>query len=102
LSQQNPKKDVAVVGDGTWLSMGEVVQLYRDAGFPESETTIRIEIDRAITVGEVESYRTTGRFRRMKASDVKACLAVKRLPPGEERTKKLQQLRGGTEGEGTP
>ncbi len=60
-----------MVGDGTWLSLGEVLQRLRAAGFADSESTVR----RAIDSGELASYRQPGRgarpgHRRIKASSV--------------------------------
>jgi excisionase family DNA binding protein len=60
-----------MVGDGTWLSLGEVLAMLREAGFTESESTIR----RMIDDGEIESYRVErgGKrrgHRRIKASSV--------------------------------
>lgn len=72
-----------MVGDGTWLALGEVVDLYRKAGYPESESTIRLEIDDAIAKGTVATYRTRGGHRRVRASDVRALLEAKGRPPGD-------------------
>ncbi|WP_121399488.1 helix-turn-helix domain-containing protein [Micromonospora sp. M71_S20] len=56
-----------VVGDGTWLSIGEVLARLRAAGFSESESTVRRMIDE----GALDSYRTErGGHRRIKAESV--------------------------------
>ncbi|MEU5950532.1 helix-turn-helix domain-containing protein [Micromonospora sp. NPDC047465] len=56
-----------VVGDGTWLAIGEVIARLRAAGFSESESTVR----RMIDDGTLESYRTErGGHRRIKAESV--------------------------------
>ena len=65
----------AQVADPTWLTLGEVIQRFRAAGFPDSESTIR----RMIDDGEIESYRPERRggglgHRRMRASSVDALL----------------------------
>ncbi|MGJ3228937.1 excisionase family DNA-binding protein [Micromonospora aurantiaca (nom. illeg.)] len=61
-----------VVGDGTWLSIGEVIAQLRAAGFSESESTIRRMIDE----GALESYRTErGGHRRIKAESVSALIS---------------------------
>lgn len=82
-----------MVGDGTWLSTGEVVQLYRAAGYADSESTIRRELDDAIARGEVEVYRTRGQYRRVRASDARALVGVKHLPAGSDRDAALAKLR---------
>lgn len=35
----------AVVGDGTWLKLSEVIARFRAAGLPDSESTIRRMLD---------------------------------------------------------
>lgn len=60
-----------VVGDGTWLSTGEVIDRLRAAGFTESESTVRRMIDVLADSGELNSYRTEpGGHRRIKATDI--------------------------------
>lgn len=82
-----------MVGDGTWLRTGEVVGLYREAGYADSESTVRRELDDAIAAGEVEVYRTRGQYRRVRATDVQAFIAVKHMARSKERTAKLEELR---------
>ena len=56
-----------MVGDGTWLTIGEVLARFRAAGFGESESTVR----RMIDDGALESYRTErGGHRRVRAASV--------------------------------
>lgn len=56
-----------MVGDGTWLTIGEVLARLREAGYSESESTVRRMIDE----GAVESYRTErGGHRRIRARSV--------------------------------
>lgn len=90
-----------MVGDGTWLSTGEVVDRYRVAGYADSESTIRRELDDAIARGEIEVYRTRGQYRRVRASDVRAFIAVKHLPRGPERDHRLGRLRRAEPEEGS-
>lgn len=88
-----------LIADGTWLSIGEVVARYRAAGYPDHVQTIRREIDAAISAGEVEHYRTRGRFRRVRAADVDALIAVRRMEPGPDRDAELERLRRRNRGE---
>lgn len=60
-----------MVGDGAWLSIGEVLARLRAAGFSESESTVRRMIDE----GVLDSYRTErGGHRRIKAESVTALI----------------------------
>ena len=67
-----------MVGDGTWLTLGEVIARYRADGFSDSESTIRREIDDLVADGQLDSYLTRGRHRRVSASGVKAHLAKRK------------------------
>lgn len=61
-----------MVGDGTWLTIGEVITRLRRAGYTESESTVRRMIDQ----GALESYRTErGGHRRVTAASVAALVA---------------------------
>lgn len=72
-----------MAGDGTWLTIGEFLARLRDAGYTESESTIR----RIIDDGEVESYRTNrGRHRRIKAASAEAFIARRNNPTPTTRT----------------
>jgi hypothetical protein len=70
-----------VAGDPEWLTLGEVIERFRAAGYPDSESTIR----RLIDDGEIESYRAERRgggrgHRRMRAASVEALLGRRRAP----------------------
>lgn len=71
-----------MVGDGTWLTIGEVLARLRAAGYHESESTVR----RMIDTGSVESYRTEpGGHRRIRAASVDALITRRRISasPGD-------------------
>ncbi len=57
-----------MVGDGTWLTMGEVMARIRAAGLPDSADTIR----RMVDAGQLKAYRQRdGRgHRRISAASV--------------------------------
>ena len=56
-----------MVGDGKYLSTGEVVEELRAAGYDDSESTVR----RLIDAGVLKAYRTeTGGHRRVLATSV--------------------------------
>lgn len=67
-----------VVGDGTWLTIGEVLARLRAAGYTESESTVRRMIDE----GAVESYRIErgGHHRRIRAASVDQFIAQRKNP----------------------
>lgn len=62
-----------MVGDGKYLRISEVIARLREAGFPESESTVR----RMIDLGELEAYRggRPGSHRRVTAESVEAWIA---------------------------
>ena len=61
-----------MVGDGTWLNLGEVIERFRAVHLSDSESTIR----RAIDDGELgDSHVTPGGHRRVRASALDAYLA---------------------------
>ncbi|MEU1240016.1 NUDIX hydrolase [Micromonospora parva] len=59
-----------VAGDGTWLTLGEVIARFRAAGFSDSESTIRREVDDLVAAGTLDSYLTRGRHRRVSAAGI--------------------------------
>jgi excisionase family DNA binding protein len=64
-----------VVGDGKWLTTGEVVKALREAGYDESEQTVR----RMIDAGKLDAYRTeAGGHRRVTAKSVEVLIAARR------------------------
>lgn len=67
-----------MAGDGTWLTLGEVIAQYRAEGFADSESTIRREVDDLIAAGHLDSYLTRGRHRRVRAAGVAAHLAKRK------------------------
>lgn len=68
-----------MVGDGTWLNLGEVMRRYRAAGLADGESTIR----RAIDDGELGDVSATpGGHRRVRAQKVDAYIQ-KRLGRGD-------------------
>ncbi|MGC5033101.1 NUDIX hydrolase [Micromonospora sp. DT229] len=67
-----------MAGDGTWLTLGEVIARYRAAGFHDAESTIRREIDDLVTSGSLDSYRTRGGHRRVAAAGVDRLIARRR------------------------
>ena len=70
-----------MVGDGRWLSTGEVVDRLRAAGYNESEQTVR----RLIDAGWLESYRTEGGgHRRVSAKSVDGLIAARQRGDGGE------------------
>ncbi|TBL44222.1 NUDIX hydrolase [Verrucosispora sp. SN26_14.1] len=71
-----------VAGDGTWLTLGEVIARYRHAGFHDAESTIRREIDDLATSGSLASYRTRGGHRRVAAAGVDQLIAERLNPAG--------------------
>lgn len=62
---------VAVVGDGTWLKLSEVIAKFRAAGFADSESTIRRMMDDGV-FGPLDV--THGRHRRARAAKVEEYL----------------------------
>jgi hypothetical protein len=93
-----------VVGaDGKWLSIGEVVDRFRAAGYSEHEQTIRRIIDTLIAAGKLEHYRTeVGRYRRLLTTDIDAYLQIKDMEPGPEREARWDELRRSLRGDATP
>jgi 8-oxo-dGTP pyrophosphatase MutT (NUDIX family) len=67
-----------VAGDGTWLTLGEVIARYRAAGFHDAESTIRREIDDLVGTGALASYRTRGKHRRVEAAGVDRLITDRR------------------------
>ncbi|WP_346536924.1 helix-turn-helix domain-containing protein [Micromonospora sp. DPT] len=66
-----------VVGDGTWLTIGEVLAKLREAGFTDSESTVR----RMIDDGQLKSHRTErGGHRRVRATSVEDLIASRNQP----------------------
>ena len=64
-----------MVGDGTWLTIGEVLAKLRAAGYTDSESTVR----RMIDDGLLASHRTMrGGHRRVKASSVDELIAARK------------------------
>ena len=67
-----------MAGDGTWLTLGEVIARYRAAGFHDAESTIRREIDDLVNTGALASYRTRGKHRRVEAAGVDRLITDRR------------------------
>ncbi|MEU4640804.1 NUDIX hydrolase [Micromonospora sp. NPDC023814] len=67
-----------VVGDGRWLTLGEVIANFRAEGFSDSESTIRREVDDLIAAGKLDSYLTRGRHRRISASGIRGYLQTRK------------------------
>lgn len=74
-----------MAGDGTWLTIGEVIARFRAAGLPDSESTIRREVDDAVAAGRLDYYRTRGGHRRVRAIGIDKLL-VERHKPGDAET----------------
>lgn len=70
-----------VVGDGKYLRISEVLDRLREAGYPDSESTVR----RLVDAGELESYRPTiGGHRRITSASVDALISRRQAaPPGD-------------------
>ena len=69
-----------MVGDGTWLTIGEVIARLRAAGFTESESTVRRMIDDGVLV----SRRTErGGHRRVTAASAGELIRRWSQPDGE-------------------
>lgn len=65
-----------MVGDGTWLTIGEVLAKLRAEGFTDSESTVR----RMIDDGLLRSHRTGKGHRRVKATSVDELIASRNQP----------------------
>lgn len=74
-----------MAGDGTWLTLGEVIARFRAAGFSDSESTIRREVDDLVAAGTLDSYLTRGRHRRVSAAGIGEHLVRRKNPGSPER-----------------
>lgn len=77
-----------MVGDGTWLSVGEAMERFAAAGTPVSDTTVRSYLER----GWLVAWYTGGNHARIAPASVDELVPLLKLRPGEERTRKLAEL----------
>lgn len=71
-----------MAGDGTWLTLGEVLARLRAAGYHDGESTVRRDIDAGIYGVEGTGWYKTerGGHRRIRAKAVDERIAERKKP----------------------
>ena len=79
-----------LVGDGTWLTVKEVMARLAAAGRPVSDTTVRTMMSRDLLRGW---YTEPGRHARIEPASVDELIPLLLMKPGEKRDSAMDALR---------